>query len=78
DHDVSDGGVCATLAEMSFAGRTGLDVKLQTQDVLATLFAEEVGVVIQVRNSDVSLVEEMFKYTQIQLCAIAKLISSDE
>ncbi|NDS65125.1 phosphoribosylformylglycinamidine synthase, partial [Francisella tularensis subsp. holarctica] len=77
-HDVSDGGVFATLAEMSFAGRKGLDVKLQTQDVLAKLFAEEVGVVIQVRNSDVSLVEEMFKDTQIHLCAIAKLNSSDE
>ncbi|MDE4976289.1 AIR synthase-related protein, partial [Francisella tularensis subsp. holarctica] len=34
-HDVSDGGVFATLADMSFAGRKGLDVKLQTQDVLA-------------------------------------------
>ncbi|OIN83073.1 phosphoribosylformylglycinamidine synthase [Francisella sp. TX07-6608] len=77
-HDVSDGGVFATLAEMSFAGRKGLDVKLQTQDVLAKLFAEEVGVVIQVRNGDVALVEEMFKDTQIHLCAIAKLNFSDE
>ncbi|AJI52505.1 phosphoribosylformylglycinamidine synthase [Francisella philomiragia] len=77
-HDVSDGGVFATLAEMSFAGRKGLDIKLQTQDVLAKLFAEEVGVVIQVKNSDVALVEEMFKDTQIHLCAIAKLNSNDE
>ncbi|MDE4988498.1 hypothetical protein, partial [Francisella tularensis] len=37
-----------------------------------------VGVVIQVRNSVVSLVEEMFKDTQIHLCEIAKLNSSDE
>ncbi|MBK2341657.1 phosphoribosylformylglycinamidine synthase [Francisella philomiragia] len=77
-HDVSDGGVFATLAEMSFAGRKGLDINLQTQDILAKLFAEEVGVVIQVKNSDVVLVEEMFKDTQIHLCAIAKLNSSDE
>ncbi|MED7818959.1 MULTISPECIES: phosphoribosylformylglycinamidine synthase [unclassified Francisella] len=77
-HDVSDGGVFATLAEMSFAGRKGLDIKLQTQDVLEKLFAEEVGAVIQVKNSDVALVEEMFKDTQIHLCAIAKLNSSDE
>ncbi|MBK2357089.1 phosphoribosylformylglycinamidine synthase [Francisella hispaniensis] len=77
-HDVSDGGVFATLVEMSFAGRKGLDIKLQTQDVLAKLFAEEVGVVIQVKNNDVALVEEMFKDTQIHLCAIAKLNSSDE
>ncbi|AEE27074.1 phosphoribosylformylglycinamidine synthase [Francisella hispaniensis] len=77
-HDVSDGGVFATLVEMSFAGRKGLDIKLQTQDVLAKLFAEEVGVVIQVKNSDVALVEEMFKDTQIHLCAIAKQNSNDE
>ncbi|MED7787849.1 phosphoribosylformylglycinamidine synthase [Francisella sp. 19X1-34] len=77
-HDVSDGGVFATLAEMAFAGRKGLDIKLQTQDILAKLFAEEVGAVIQVKNSDVALVEEMFRDTQIHLCAIAKLSSSDE
>lgn len=77
-HDVSDGGVFATLAEMSFAGRKGLDVQLQTQDVLAKLFAEEVSVVIQVRNSDVALVEELFRDTQIHLCVIAKLNASDE
>ncbi|APA83876.1 phosphoribosylformylglycinamidine synthase [Francisella tularensis] len=77
-HDVSDGGMFATLAEMSFAGRKGLDIKLETQDILAKLFAEEVGVVIQVRNGDVALVEEMFKDTQIHLCAIAKLNFSDE
>ncbi|QIV93925.1 phosphoribosylformylglycinamidine synthase [Allofrancisella frigidaquae] len=96
-HDVSDGGVFATLAEMSFAGRKGLDIKLQTQktsvisdsdpesqmvmldnSILTKLFAEEVGVVIQVRNSDVALVEELFKDSQIHLCAIAKLNSSDE
>ncbi|QWU99210.1 phosphoribosylformylglycinamidine synthase [Francisella salimarina] len=77
-HDVSDGGVFATLAEMSFAGRKGLDIRLQTQDILAKLFAEEVGAVIQVKNSDVALVEEIFDDTQIHLCAIAKLNSSDE
>ncbi|MBK2258064.1 phosphoribosylformylglycinamidine synthase [Francisella philomiragia] len=77
-HDVSDGGVFATLAEMSFAGRKGLDINLQTQDTLAKLFAEEVGAVIQVKNSDVVLVDKMFKDTEIHLCAIAKLNSSDE
>ena len=77
-HDVSDGGVFATIGEMSFAGRKGLDIKIQTQDVLAKLFAEEVGAVIQVRNSDVVLVKEMFEDAQIHLCAIAKLNSSDE
>ncbi|ASG67049.1 phosphoribosylformylglycinamidine synthase [Francisella halioticida] len=77
-HDVSDGGVFATLAEMSFAGRKGIDLKLQSQDTLARLFAEEVGAVIQVKNDDMALVKEIFENTQIHLCAIAKLNSSDE
>ncbi|APC92378.1 MULTISPECIES: phosphoribosylformylglycinamidine synthase [Francisella] len=90
-HDVSDGGVFATLVEMSFAGRKGLDIQLQTQkaslisdsdpesqSILEKLFAEEIGVVIQVRNNDIALVEALFKDKQIHLCAIAKLNSSDE
>ncbi len=53
-HDVSDGGLFATLVEMAFASRCGFDVFLDsTQDVLAALFAEELGAVVQVRDQDV-------------------------
>ena len=76
-HDVSDGGVFATLVEMAFAGRCGLDINLQSDSVIAKLFAEEVGAVIQVKTSDIALIEEMFKNTSIHLCAIAKLNSND-
>jgi len=56
-HDVSDGGLFATLVEMAFASRCGLDVFLDTtQDVLAALFAEELGAVLQVRERDVDAV----------------------
>jgi phosphoribosylformylglycinamidine synthase len=50
-HDRSDGGVFATLAEMAFAGHCGLDVKLPAgaNGAAGALFAEELGVVIQVR-----------------------------
>ncbi|NHA68968.1 phosphoribosylformylglycinamidine synthase [Phycicoccus flavus] len=44
-HDRSDGGLWATLAEMSFAG--GLGVSVQVPSV-AALFAEELGVVLGV------------------------------
>jgi len=90
-HDISDGGVFTTLVEMAFAGRKGLDINLQTkktavipdtdpesQPILDKLFAEEVGAVIQVKNSDKKLVEEMFANTDIHICEIAKLNSSDE
>ena len=53
-HDVGDGGVFATLAEMAFAALTGLDVALGAGDTdpLAVLFAEEIGAVVQVRTAD--------------------------
>ena len=53
-HDRSDGGLFATLVEMAFAGRCGLDIALPASRgaALAQLFAEELGVVIQVRVAD--------------------------
>lgn len=58
-HDRSDGGLFTTLAEMSFAGRCGMSVSLDPicpspnpQDVIPTLFNEELGAVFQVRKSD--------------------------
>ena len=53
-HDVADGGVFATLAEMAFASRCGLAISIDDMagDPLATLFAEELGAVVQVRAGD--------------------------
>mgnify|MGYP002682369191 CR=1 FL=1 len=52
-HDVADGGLFATLAEMAFASRAGLDVRLDevTGDPLAVLFAEEVEATVVVVGS---------------------------
>jgi phosphoribosylformylglycinamidine synthase len=60
-HDISDGGLFTTVTEMAFAGHTGVDIditKLSTgaNDDLATLFNEELGGVIQIRESDVDAV----------------------
>ncbi|MGB1239598.1 MAG: phosphoribosylformylglycinamidine synthase, partial [Pseudomonadales bacterium] len=54
-HDRSDGGLMACIAEMSFAGRAGVDLNLDLlaeteQDCLAALFSEELGAVIQVKR----------------------------
>ncbi len=53
-HDVGDGGVFATLAEMAFASRAGLDVDLTglPGDARAILFAEEIGAVVQVPEAE--------------------------
>lgn len=59
-HDRSDGGLFSTLCEMAFAGRTGLNIKLDAlvavdcsagssnDKILRVLFSEELGAVIQV------------------------------
>ena len=49
-HDRSDGGVFATLCEMAFAGRCGLDIDTGSTDLEAFLFNEEPGIVLQVRS----------------------------
>jgi len=53
-HDRSDGGLLATVAEMAFAGHTGVDLNISDlgSDPLAALFNEELGAVIQTRHSD--------------------------
>ncbi len=53
-HDKSDGGLFATLCEMAFAGKCGLESNIHaaSSDALETLFSEELGAVIQVRTAD--------------------------
>ncbi len=58
-HDRSDGGLFATLCEMSFAGGCGLAIDLgdlvansEPETVLAALFSEELGAVIQISSRD--------------------------
>ncbi|WP_333838531.1 phosphoribosylformylglycinamidine synthase, partial [Acinetobacter schindleri] len=48
-HDIGDGGLIATVAEMMFASRLG--VALEEQSV-AGLFAEEIGAVLQIAKAD--------------------------
>ena len=61
-HDISDGGVFATLAEMAFASHCALSVDLPPGPggLLARLFAEEPGAVLQVRVADVPAVTALF------------------
>ncbi|GAA0512483.1 phosphoribosylformylglycinamidine synthase [Tatumella terrea] len=61
-HDRSDGGLLVTLAEMAFAGHCGLrvDVASLGQDVLASLFTEELGAVIQVKAEDKQAISDIF------------------
>nr|WP_026301161.1 phosphoribosylformylglycinamidine synthase [Colwellia piezophila] len=61
-HDISDGGLFTTVTEMAFAGHTGVDIDISklsngASDDLATLFNEELGAVMQIRESDVEAID---------------------
>jgi phosphoribosylformylglycinamidine synthase len=70
-HDRSDGGLVTTLLEMAFAGDCGLEIDVLTPgaDPMATLFAEELGLVLEVANADVRAVERAFAHAQVP-CAV--------
>ena len=65
-HDKSDGGLFVTIAEMAFAGHTGVTLDLEMLkdvngqlDPLAALFNEELGAVIQVSTDHLSHVHSV-------------------
>ncbi|OCG01652.1 phosphoribosylformylglycinamidine synthase [Gilliamella sp. wkB112] len=75
-HDRSDGGLLVTLAEMAFAGHCGIDVDISAlgSDVIASLFNEELGAVIQVANN--RLDEVMACFSQFGLAHAVHVLGS--
>jgi phosphoribosylformylglycinamidine synthase len=71
-HDRSDGGLFAVLAEMAITSRCGLTINVDSLlsvrpepvngqvGLLAALFNEELGAVIQVRRSDIAHIKSAF------------------
>ena len=53
-HDRSDGGLFATLCEMAFSARTGVEIDVDGlgEDPLTALFNEELGAVVQVHDDN--------------------------
>ena len=71
-HDRSDGGLLVTLLEMSFATRCGLDIHVGAGDPLAELFAEEVGVVLGLRDDAASRVQERLQEAGVACVPVAR------
>ena len=82
-HDRSDGGLIATLAEMSFAGHVGITVDINNGDgtaessALSALFNEELGAVIQVKVDRVSDMIEKFSLAGVNIAELGGLNSTD-
>jgi phosphoribosylformylglycinamidine synthase len=78
-HDRSDGGLFTTLAEMAFAGHTGvsIDIGALDNDAMAVLFNEELGAVIQVKADQAEDILEQFTSANINAHAIGTVNRAD-
>jgi len=83
-HDRSDGGLFVTLAEMAFAGRVGIDINAdllvdEQNSLLPGLFAEELGAVIQVRQSETAFVLSQLSAAGLDDCSsVIGTLNSDD
>ncbi|MFL0797974.1 MAG: phosphoribosylformylglycinamidine synthase [Cellvibrionaceae bacterium] len=84
-HDRSDGGLFSTITEMAFAGHCGVDINIdelcpnaQDNDVLATLFNEELGAVLQTEKDKTDAVLARFKSAGLNVYKLGWLNVEDE
>jgi phosphoribosylformylglycinamidine synthase len=79
-HDRSDGGLFATIAEMIFAGHLGASLRLagSDQDLLAQLFNEEPGAVIQVADSMLQDVRDVLQSHGLGWVELGDVEAADE
>jgi phosphoribosylformylglycinamidine synthase len=81
-HDRADGGLLATVTEMLFAGRKGvdLDIAVLGDNVLAALFNEELGAVIQIKTADSWQVRQSLEQAGLKNCSyhIGKIVAGQQ
>jgi phosphoribosylformylglycinamidine synthase len=77
-HDRADGGLFTTLVEMAFAAHAGLDIDVPTatDDVLAYLFAEELGAVVQVKADDLDEARRVLAEHGMDDCPVVARVAS--
>ena len=84
-HDRSDGGLFTTIVEMCFAGRVGVEISLDAfnagENPISTLFNEELGAVVQIRQSDFGQLKSIFNdagFPSSSIHAIGRINSSNK
>ena len=81
-HDRSDGGLLAAVVEMLFAGRLGVDLELDAlgSELIASLFNEELGAVLQVKTADAPQVLELLQQAGLGSCShvIGKVVDGQQ
>jgi phosphoribosylformylglycinamidine synthase len=72
-HDRSDGGLITTLLEMAFSGNCGLEIDLAGNDaVMPTLFSEELGLVIECRQTDLDVLAALLTASDVPHAVIGR------
>jgi len=68
-HDRSDGGLLTTIVEMAFAGHVGVDLEIPAgHNAFSALFSEELGAVLQIRESDLDDVYLLLRQHGFKSC----------
>ena len=76
-HDRSDGGLLVTVLEMSFASRLGVDLHVR-ENWVHELFAEEIGVVLEVSLSHVQDVIDLACANELVASEVGQVRATDE
>ncbi|MBD3873209.1 MAG: phosphoribosylformylglycinamidine synthase, partial [Acidobacteria bacterium] len=80
-HDRSDGGLVTTLLEMAFAGNCGIEIELAAEDhadPIPHLFAEELGLVMEVDETDVERALKVLQGADVPCQQIGKTLADPE
>ncbi|KAL0402796.1 UNVERIFIED_CONTAM: putative phosphoribosylformylglycinamidine synthase, chloroplastic/mitochondrial [Sesamum radiatum] len=78
-HDISDGGLLVSVLEMAFAGNCGINLNMTSPSgfsVFQTLFAEELGLILEVRKKDLDLVKEKLLEVGVSTEVIGEVTAS--
>ncbi|WP_151776841.1 phosphoribosylformylglycinamidine synthase [Acinetobacter brisouii] len=76
-HDIGDGGLLATVAEMMFTSRLGVALENQSTE---SLFAEEIGAVVQIKAADWAALEAEVAASSLKdaIAVVGQVNNSDQ
>eukprot|EP00243_Klebsormidium_subtile_P011899 TRINITY_DN6972_c0_g3_i2.p1 TRINITY_DN6972_c0_g3~~TRINITY_DN6972_c0_g3_i2.p1 ORF type:complete len:325 (-),score=112.91 TRINITY_DN6972_c0_g3_i2:314-1201(-) len=85
-HDVSDGGLVTALLEMAFAGNVGIDVDVpaggdadtEVDERFGALFAEELGLILEVSSGDAESVVAAFEKENVPVTRLGGVTAEKE
>uniref|UniRef100_A0A2P2KHD9 phosphoribosylformylglycinamidine synthase n=2 Tax=Rhizophora mucronata TaxID=61149 RepID=A0A2P2KHD9_RHIMU len=77
-HDISDGGLLVCVLEMAFAGNYGinLDLKSKGMSLFQTLFAEELGLVLEVARKNLDVVTQKLRHIGVSTEVIGQVTAT--